>query len=334
MEGRHSAQNSEQSFTAGAASRGVGRTYPPRKVGPPNQISLRINKMLIHIARSKGSRERCGHRIEHYTKSWTLYTLAQAVVCSARSSDTIPPQKAKSGLKKEKGMGKEWERGGGVTGRQKDRVCSAVSPLFSNSRTLCKTRKDVSTIIKHNVNQYTTSTTSSHLSDHCGTLSSLVLRMELGERRDELALDLGALSAPRQRNRPHIHPAALGDLRGVATHLANLHLAFRRGARDEHHPALVVLQPVGAHHIHPVVSQRGRRLGDQNVLVGLELKRDEHRVGRPAHLPPVAALDLAEHLGHAAQREVQPLGPALGLYLVGRHLVGGNIKVGHGRRQE
>eukprot|EP00962_Isochrysis_galbana_P048586 scaffold20325_cov130-Isochrysis_galbana.AAC.2 len=28
-------------------------------------------------------------------------------------------------------MGKEWERGGGVTGRQKDRVCSAVSPLLS-----------------------------------------------------------------------------------------------------------------------------------------------------------------------------------------------------------
>jgi len=32
-----------------------------------------------------------------------------------------------------KGMGKEWERGGGVTGRQTDRVCSAVSPLVCSA---------------------------------------------------------------------------------------------------------------------------------------------------------------------------------------------------------
>eukprot|EP00962_Isochrysis_galbana_P038628 scaffold13717_cov132-Isochrysis_galbana.AAC.9 len=36
--------------------------------------------------------------------------------CSARSSDTTPP--AIDGLNKEKGVGKEWEGRGGVTGRQ------------------------------------------------------------------------------------------------------------------------------------------------------------------------------------------------------------------------
>eukprot|EP00962_Isochrysis_galbana_P052327 scaffold23729_cov120-Isochrysis_galbana.AAC.2 len=41
MEGRHSAQNSEQSFTAGAASRGVGRTYPLTRTGIRTYLSLR-----------------------------------------------------------------------------------------------------------------------------------------------------------------------------------------------------------------------------------------------------------------------------------------------------
>eukprot|EP00962_Isochrysis_galbana_P024581 scaffold7549_cov111-Isochrysis_galbana.AAC.12 len=50
------------------------------------------------------------------------YFCAKACLCivrSARSSDAIP--RKYSGLNKENGMGKEWGRGGGVSGRQKDR---------------------------------------------------------------------------------------------------------------------------------------------------------------------------------------------------------------------
>eukprot|EP00962_Isochrysis_galbana_P001274 scaffold322_cov109-Isochrysis_galbana.AAC.7 len=61
------------------------------------------------IVRSKGSR--------------TLNTLAQAVVVHA----ALTPSPAYSGLNKETGMGKEWGRGGGVSGRQKDRVSSHVA---------------------------------------------------------------------------------------------------------------------------------------------------------------------------------------------------------------
>eukprot|EP00962_Isochrysis_galbana_P021271 scaffold6282_cov119-Isochrysis_galbana.AAC.11 len=56
-------------------------------------------------------------------------TLAQAVVVHAAPT----PSPANSGLKKEKGMGKEWGRGGGVTGRQKDRGCPAVTPLVCSA---------------------------------------------------------------------------------------------------------------------------------------------------------------------------------------------------------
>eukprot|EP00962_Isochrysis_galbana_P006862 scaffold1855_cov143-Isochrysis_galbana.AAC.2 len=60
-------------------------------------------------------------------KSRTLNTLAQAVVVHA----ALTSSPAYSGLKRKKGMGmgKEWGRGGGVSGRSKDRGCPAVTPL-------------------------------------------------------------------------------------------------------------------------------------------------------------------------------------------------------------
>eukprot|EP00962_Isochrysis_galbana_P049790 scaffold21269_cov119-Isochrysis_galbana.AAC.3 len=61
---------------------------------------------------------------------WIIFTNAD---CAEQFHAKHDP--AKSGLKKEKGMGKEWERGGGegVTGRQKDRLCSAVTPLVCSA---------------------------------------------------------------------------------------------------------------------------------------------------------------------------------------------------------
>eukprot|EP00962_Isochrysis_galbana_P019261 scaffold5610_cov137-Isochrysis_galbana.AAC.5 len=53
------------------------------------------------------------------------FFLAQAVVVHA----ALTPSPAHSGLKKERGMGKEWGRGGGVSGRLKDRGCPVVTPL-------------------------------------------------------------------------------------------------------------------------------------------------------------------------------------------------------------
>eukprot|EP00962_Isochrysis_galbana_P011035 scaffold3089_cov136-Isochrysis_galbana.AAC.11 len=58
-----------------------------------------------------------------------LETRAEAVVVHA----ALTPSPVHSGLNKEKGMGKEWGKGRGVSGRLKDKGCPVVTPLGSSA---------------------------------------------------------------------------------------------------------------------------------------------------------------------------------------------------------
>eukprot|EP00962_Isochrysis_galbana_P005101 scaffold1396_cov116-Isochrysis_galbana.AAC.6 len=87
-------------------------TLPPRNVGQPNLISPLMNESSP-IVRSKGSRGSCGHR---------------AVVVHA----ALNPSPRKRRPEEGEGMGDEWERGGGVTGRYLRR-CPAESPLVCSA---------------------------------------------------------------------------------------------------------------------------------------------------------------------------------------------------------